>query len=125
MAFLHGIGRCRVRRVGRKNGHFDDVIKPVFVLAYRRTFVQDFLRKVGGGNGNTVRNVGELVGKRANYAVILFLSILSILQVFSVKPLYRPSPYFRLLRPLPVCSFLRPRLLRPCWGNQVPVFVKA
>ena len=48
------------------------MVKPVFVLSYRRTFVQNFLRKVGGGNGNTVRNVGELVGKRADNAVILF-----------------------------------------------------
>jgi hypothetical protein len=72
MAFLYGVDSSGARSVVRKNGYFHYMVKPVFVLSYRRTFVQNFLRKVGGGNGNTVRNVGELVGKRADNAVILF-----------------------------------------------------
>ena len=72
MAFLYGVGGSGVRSVVGKNGYFHYMIKPVFIFANRRTFVQNFLRKVVGRNGNTVRNVGDLVGKRTNYAVILF-----------------------------------------------------
>lgn len=82
MAFLYGVGGSGVRSVVGKNGYFHYMIKPVFIFANRRTFVQNFLRKVVGRNGNTVRNVGDLVVNARITRLSFFLSILSISKVF-------------------------------------------